>query len=63
MKNIRKMDKLRLANTSSDAKLELKKEEMLEKKLLEILDNYNFEEEEEGYCPIRFCDENGGTPD
>jgi signal transduction histidine kinase len=62
MKNIRKMDKLRLANTSSDAKLELKEEEILEKKLLEILENYNFEEEEEGFCPSRFT-ENGVTPD
>jgi hypothetical protein len=62
MKNINKNNQLKLANTSSDAKLELKEEEMLEKKLLEILENHNFEEEEEGYCPSRFC-ESGATPD
>jgi hypothetical protein len=41
----------------------IKEEEILEKKLLEILENHNFKEEDGGYCPLRFCDENSGTPD
>jgi hypothetical protein len=35
-------------------------EEILEKRMLEILENHDFEDD---YCPLRFCDENGATPD